>query len=422
MSWFSNLFTKREALTPYGQQWASDRLDVPSTIEHVSSYALPAVYRCMDLITSAISTLPVDTFRKVGANTKQIDSPSWIRQPNVYITAADFWAQIVNSLLSKGNAYVHIARNAAGAIVNLTVLAPHRIKVQRNKDTGQAEFLIDKKTVLTSDEILHVKGPSRPGDLEGMSPLEAARNTIGLGLSAADYARKFYDKGVTLSGVIEHPAKATQEEAEGLREQFGRAHSGHKNSHSIGVLSGGAQFKPISITPEQAQFLESRKFTATEVAGFFGVPAYMVDPSVTSTWGTGITEQNQAFVQNTLQPWLIRIEQAFSTFLIPGGGYIRFNVNARLRTKTTERFAAYATAFNTGFMNRDEIRALEDLDPVVGGEEFYISVNTKPLGSDGPDVVSLANAIAALMNAGIPQIEAEALVGRLGSNNGQANS
>ena len=133
---------------------------------------------------------------------------------------------------------------------------------------------------------------------------------------------------------------------------FRKTHSGVKNSHSVGVLTGGASFKPITIALEQAQFLETRRFQKSEIALLYRVPAYLVDSSVTSTWGSGIEEQDKFFIDQTLMPWIVRIEQAISTFLLPRGEDIRFNVDARLRAKTKDRYEAYAVAINNGFMSR----------------------------------------------------------------------
>ena len=157
-----------------------------------------------------------------------------------------------------------------------------------------------------------------------------------------------------------------------------------KNSHSVGVLTGVASFKPITLSPEQAQFLETRRFQKAEIALLYRVPAYLVDSSVSSTWGTGIEEQNKFFVDQTLMPWIVRIEQAVSTFLLPGLQYIRFNVDARLRAKTKDRYESYQVALNNGFLNADEIRAMEDLAPLPKklGQRYYRPLNLGVVGDE----------------------------------------
>jgi hypothetical protein len=157
-----------------------------------------------------------------------------------------------------------------------------------------------------------------------------------------------------------------------------------KNSHSVGVLTGGASFKPITISPEQAQFLETRRFQKSEIALLYRVPAYLVDSTVSSTWGTGIEEQNKFFVDQTLMPWIVRIEQAVSTFLLPGFQYIRFNVDARLRAKTKDRYESYQLGLTNGFLNSDEVRAMEDLGPLPKklGQRFYRPLNLGVVGEE----------------------------------------
>ncbi|WP_162561510.1 phage portal protein [Salinispora mooreana] len=152
-----------------------------------------------------------------------------------------------------------------------------------------------------------------------------------------------------------------------LARMLKRSHQGVKNSHAIGVLTGGASWKQISVTPEQAQFLETQRFNRLAIAGVFRVPAYMLDPTTASSWGSGVEEQHNWFVTQTLMPWLIRIEQAFS-HVLPAGQSVRFNVNARLRVKTVERYQAYRTGIEAGFLSVDEVRALEDRKPLPDGE------------------------------------------------------
>jgi HK97 family phage portal protein len=230
---------------------------------------------------------------------------------------------------------------------------------------------------LDRTQILHIPAFTVPGRSRGLSPLDMAREAIGLGLTAEEYGARFFAQGTTMSGVIEHPGTPRPDEARLLRDMFKKTHAGTKNSHSVGVLTGGASFKPITLSPEQAQFLETRRFQKTEIALLYRVPAYLVDSQVTSTWGSGIEEQNKFFVDNTLMPWIVRIEQAVSTFLLPGTQFIKFNLDARLRAKTKDRYAAYKEAILNGFMNADEIRALEDMEPLPDGlgQAFYMPVN-----------------------------------------------
>jgi HK97 family phage portal protein len=332
-----------------------------------------AVYACQSLIADGVSSLPVDHFTKInGAQTPMdpLRSPRWVRQPNQDQTAYEFWHRVVVSLLGDGNAFIATLRNDRGEVTDLYCLHPRDVQIEDGAFGGKMYRVGNEQRLIDRTQILHIPAFTLPGVSRGLSPLDMAREAIGLGLTAEEFGARFFEQGTTMAGVIEHPGTPRPDEAKILREMFRKTHSGVKNSHSIGVLTGGASFKPITLTPEQAQFLETRRFQKTEIALLYRVPAYLVDSAVTSTWGTGIEEQNKFFIDQTLMPWIVRLEQAVSTFLLPGQQYIRFNVDARLRPKTKDRYEAYHIALTDGFMTTDEVRALEDLAPLPTMEEI----------------------------------------------------
>lgn len=350
-----------------------------------------AVYACQSLIADAVASLPVDHYTRKNGRRESLDSakaPKWIRQPNPFQTSYDFWFRVVISLLTDGNAFLYTLRNETGAVVGLYCLHPQFVSIvdgplgdnryEVSDDMGTIQGVFDRS------QVLHIAAFTVPGSSRGLSPVDMAREAIGLGLTAEEFGSRFFEQGTTMAGVIEHPGTPRPDEARLLRDMFKKTHAGVKNSHSVGVLTGGASFKPITLSPEQAQFLETRRFQKAEIALLYRVPAYLVDSSVSSTWGTGIEEQNKFFIDQTLMPWIVRIEQAVSTFLLPGFQYIRFNVDARLRAKTTDRYAAYQVGLNNGFLNADEVRAMEDLGPLPKkhGQRFYRPMNLAVVGDD----------------------------------------
>jgi HK97 family phage portal protein len=279
-------------------------------------------------------------------------------------------------------------RNDRGEVQALYCLHPSYVSII-DGPLGENRYEVtddqgDIRGQYNRSEILHIAAFTVPGNSRGLSPLDMAREAIGLGLTAEEFGSRFFEQGTTMAGVIEHPGAPRPDEAKLLRDMFRKTHAGVKNSHSVGVLTGGAQFKPITLSPEQAQFLETRRFQKAEIALLYRVPAYLVDSSVSSTWGTGIEEQNKFFVDQTLMPWIVRIEQAVSTFLLPGQQYIRFNVDARLRAKTKDRYESYQTALSNGFLNADEIRAMEDLGPLPKklGQRYYRPLNLGVVGEE----------------------------------------
>ncbi|MEV7589738.1 phage portal protein [Streptomyces sp. NPDC089922] len=356
-----------------------------------NSLQMVAVYACQSLIGDAVASLPVDHYTKVSGRKENFDplrSPRWIRQPNPFQTSYEFWFRVIISLLTDGNAFIYTLRNDRGEVMALYCMHPQYVSIldgplgdnryEVSDDNGAVRGVLDRS------QLLHIPAFTVPGASRGLSPVDMAREAIGLGLVAEEFGSRFFEQGTTMAGVIEHPGTPRPDEARLLRDMFRKTHAGVKNSHSVGVLTGGAQFKPITLSPEQAQFLETRKFQKTEIALLYRVPAYLVDSSVSSTWGTGIEEQNKFFVDQTLMPWIVRIEQAVSTFLLPGLQYIRFNVDARLRAKTKDRYESYQTALNNGFLNADEIRAMEDLAPLPKklGQRYYRPLNLGVVGDD----------------------------------------
>lgn len=352
-------------------------------MSRIRALQMVAVWRCVDLLASGVSTLPFDVFSGSASSDKanrKLPTPAWLQRPQPWQLPYDFWNRVMVSMLLDGNAFIWTQRDpATGAIVGLHVLDPRR--VEPRLENGDIQFYVSTNKFDRS-YILWIPAFTVDWQLRGLSPIDAARQAIDLGLTVEEFGAKFFHQGTSMAGVIEHPGTPEADEAEMLRKMFKKKHSGLDNSHALGILTGGAQWKNITITPEQAQFLETRKFQKTEVALLFGIPPYMVDPTVASSWGKGVEEQNQFFTVFSLDKYTNRIEQAVTTFLLPGKQYFKFNTDARLRPKTAERFAAYRVAIESGFMNRDEVRELEDKNPIPDGlgQVFYRPLNFAPLG------------------------------------------
>jgi HK97 family phage portal protein len=348
-----------EPFYPQGPTWAG------AAVNQDSALALSAVYTCISLIADSVAALPVDVVRTVGDTRKPAASPSWLSNPNPYDTSFDFMHKVMSSLLSDGNAFVRVYRGGGGRVVALVPLDAKSVRVELTEDGAGVLFKYADVT-LTARDVIHVKGFAQANSLRGLSPLENARQTIGVGMATEEFGARFFSQGTTMAGVIEHPKDPKPGEVAVLAKMMKKTNSGVKNSHSVGVLTGGATWKQISVTPEQSQFIETQRFNRLAIAGVYRVPAYMLDPTVSSSWGTGVEEQHNWFTSQTLMPWLVRLEQAFSAVL-PAGQSLSFNVNARMRVKTSERYQAYRTGIEAGFLTVDEVRALEDREPLPGG-------------------------------------------------------
>lgn len=370
---FPNLF--RSAKTASGKKVSQD-----------GALQLIAVYSCISLIADGVSMLPTDIYQEVGEKRKlSKNTPAYIKTPNPFQTPQAFWHRVVVSMAMDGNAFIYTMRNEKGAVVALYALHPQEVTI-RDLPGGEVKYQYGGEEYDRS-QILHIPMFTRPGVSRGLSPLDAAAEAVGLGLTAEEFGARFFGQGTTMTGVIEHPGLPKNDEAKMLREMFRKTHSGTKNSHAVGVLTGGATFKPISITPEHAQFLETRRFQNHQIALLYHVPIYMVDPTVTSSWGSGIEEQNKGFIDYALMPYIVRIEQAISIYLLGANRYLKFNLDSRLRPKTKERYDAYAVAINNGWMSIDEVRALEDAEPLPDGKgsHYYRPLNEYAIDEPLPD-------------------------------------
>ncbi|WP_438291780.1 phage portal protein [Streptomyces sp. HUAS TT7] len=338
---------------------------------------LPAVQRCVNIIADNISSLPIDITRQIGDIAEPVKTPLWAESPNPVKSKTAFWREFVHCLLIHGNAFARIIRNQAGSVTALYVLEPAMCQVEWSEDKTRPVFRYDGHEYGPAD-ILHVADSPKPGNLEGVPRLMRAREAIGLALAAEEFGARFFKDGAMYSGVISHPGTPTPEESRILKDGFTKKHQGLHKAHAIGVLTGGAEFKPTTGDQQSSQYLETREHQNREIANLFGVPAYMLDPKVNSSWGSGVAEQRRSFIEDTLRPWMDLVEAAVTKSLLPRGQRFRFNADAKLRTSTQERYEAYRTALSAGIMTPNEARILEDLPPMGGGDELYVPLNMAP--------------------------------------------
>lgn len=386
-------FAKRSANGITGSDvWGDGFLGSHSTasgskVDQHTALRLVAVHFCVSLIADVVATLPLDVYQtKPGkANVREeIPAPTWIDHPNDEMTSVDFWHRVMVSLLLDGNAFIYIWRNpATGLIAKMIPLNPAFTQVYRWN--GLIKYVyggdvnnplpIDAQ-ILDRENLLHITAFTRPGDLRGLSPIDLAREAVGLGLSMEDYAARFFGQGATLSGAIESPQPMNIDQAKVMARAFADHHAGGRKAHLPLILTNGATWTQISVPNDQAQFLESRRFTKTEIGNLYRVPGYLLDPQVSSTWGSGIEEQNRMLTDITFSPWTVRIERAVSDRLFPSGQYVRFNLDALLRGRTLDRYGAHRIGLEAKFLTVNEVRASEDLPPLPGGDR--VQADPKP--------------------------------------------
>ncbi|GIG57390.1 hypothetical protein Lfu02_17620 [Longispora fulva] len=366
------------------------------TVTEETALSLLVVMACVRIISEAVAGLPLDAVRMRGKIREQLDpAPRIISDPFGgandlrYPSRRTGLAQLMVSLLLRGNAFAAvIERDAVGRPSMLRVLHPDRVRV--TVTGGQKEFTVDRVPVDPFD-MLHMVGMSTPGADVGLSVISYARQAIGLGLAAEEYGSRFFGSGAHLSGIVQVPGDLDNERARQLKERFTASHTGLRNAHTVGVLTGGASWTPISVSPEDAQFLATREAQNLDIAMLYGIPPHMLGRvDRTTSWGAGIEQQALGFSRFTLESWTGRIEDAWSA-LLPKPQVARFNLAGLLRTDTPSRFGVYTAARTAGVLTTNEIRALENYPPIAGGDDITMPLNSATTGKDesavapGPD-------------------------------------
>lgn len=335
-------------------------------------FKVNAIFSAISLISDTIATLPVDCFiRRDGARFPFRPKPTWVTKPDVDTTPAAFWGATIVSLLLDGNAFVRVFRDGNGDIVNLVVLNPLKVKIQRN-GLGRIMFIYDGESKpLTSDEVIFIPDVVKPGEIRGVSRVEALKDNFGLALALESYAARFFGQGATAQGVIEFPGNLTPDQAKNLADGFDSRHKGFRKAHKTGVLFGGAKYVKTSVDNDAAQFIDSRRMAVEDVARAFNIPPHLLGLPGTNTYAS-VEQNNIAFVTHTLRPIVAKLEGAFSPLLntVPGGAnaFIRFNVDGLLRGDFASRVAALNSAMTTGWMSANNVRTIEDMPPVEGGD------------------------------------------------------
>lgn len=355
---------------------------------------MTAVYSCVRILSEAIAGLPLFVYKYGGDGNKEkyLDHPLWRvlhDEPNPEMTSFVFRETMMNHLLITGNAYAQIIRSARGEVMALYPLMPDRMTVDRDsqgklcyryrRNSSDAPAIAKNKQsdiIFAPSDILHVLGLGYDG-LVGYSPIAMAKNAVGLAIAAEEYGAKFFANGAAPSGVLEHPG--TIKDPEKIRQSWQSTFGGSANSNKIAVLEEGLKYTQIAISPEQAQFLETRKFQINEIARIFRVPPHMLADLEKSSF-SNIEQQSLEFVKYTLDPWVIRWEQAMNKALLLEGEkreiFTKFNVDGLLRGDYASRTNGYATARQNGWMSANDIRELENIDRIpaeLGGDLYLIN-------------------------------------------------
>jgi len=368
--------------------------------EH-TAMQMTAVYACVRVLAESIASLPLHLFRIEENGNRAKDEKNSLffllhDEPNPEMTSYVFRETLMTHLLLYGNAYAQILRSGRGDVLALYPLMPNRMSVERDDDSRlfyrytryDSEALADKSStvILSPADVLHIPGLSYDG-LVGMSPIAACRNAVGAGLSADEYSSRYYANGAAPMGVLEHPGLIKQPDK--LRESWNEAFGGARNAGKVAILEEGLKFTPISISPQDSQLLETRKFSVEEICRIFRVPPHLVQDLERATFNN-IEQMSLDFVMYSLMPWVCRWEAALQRSLLKPEEKkqyeIRFNLDGLLRGSYESRMRGYQTAVNTGIFSVNDCRRLENMDILPaeeGGDIHMVQGAMMPLSMVG---------------------------------------
>lgn len=346
-----------------------------TVITQTDSLKIGTVYACVRLIADSISTLPVDSyFRYDGERLPFRPRPIWLDQPDLGVSRADHFQQVLVSLLLNGNSFTRIIRDDAGDVIGLAVLNPERVEAHRDA-MGRAYYIHTAErdqSRIEAVDMIHIRDLVLPGELRGKSRIELVKENLGLSKALEEFAARFFGQGSTTTGIIQFPGNLTREQAKNLVDGFEEGHKGLRRSHRPGILFGGATFHKTGVDPNESQFLESRQFAVEEIARVFRCPPSMLGVTTPGAMSYASVEANQIhFVVHTLRPYIEKLEQSYST-LLAGRAFIKFSVDGLLRGDTASRTAAYSSGLQAGYLSVNDVRRFEDQRPVEGGDAYRV--------------------------------------------------
>ena len=384
------------SLTDY-EAWAAAGLTGPSSAAGVSvtvegSLRLAAVWACVRVLSQTMATLPLMVYERLERGKRRAtDHPLFSllhSEPNPLMTSAEWRQALMGHLALWGNAYCEIETNGAGRPIALWPLRPDRMAEVRRTGDGLVylyELPDGKKVTLAGERVFHVRGLSMDGVI-GYSPIATTRQAVALGIAAEEFGARFFGNDARPGGVLQHPGVLGDEAHSRLQGSWESRHGGLARSHRVAILEEGMTYQQIGIPPEDAQFLETRKFQAEEIARMFGVPAHKIGLLDRATF-SNIEHQSIEFVTDTVRPWAVQWEQAILARLLSRAEreryFAEFLVDGLLRGDTATRFSAYAMARQNGWMSANDIRELENMNPVDGGDVYLVPLNMVPAESVG---------------------------------------
>ena len=406
MKIFSKLFRSRDKPRNLyhfsGWPFVFGKSAVGKNVNEFTAMQTTAVYACVRILAESIASLPLHVYAYRGQGKERVpEHPLYFLlhdSPNPEMTSFVFRETAMIHLLLWGNAYAQILRDGRGNVLRLYPLLPDKMEVSRDSRTGEIYYTYTRSTeenpnftdkgqiTLRREDVLHIPGLGFDG-LVGYSPIAMVKNAIGIALATEEYGAAFFRNGARPGGVLEHPG--VLKDPSKLRESWHAVYGGTMNTGRIAVLEEGVKYQQIAIPPEEAQFLETRKFQIDEIARLYRVPPHMIGDLEKSSFNN-IEQQSLEFVKYTLNPWVVRWEQSLQKALLTDKEqkeyFIRFKVDGLLRGDYKSRMEGYAIGRQNGWLSANDIRSLEDMNPIEsteGGDLYLINGSMTKLKDAG---------------------------------------
>lgn len=346
-----------------------------------------AVFACVKVLSESLASIPLIVYKrkKSGERERAVNHPLYSLLhdlPNQRMTSFTLRETMMAHLVTWGNAYADIQRNkSSGQIEAIFPLRPDRMYLSINEKTLEVMYRYTvggQERLLYPENVLHIPGLGFDG-VKGYSVIAMARQGIGLAQATEEYGARYFGNGARPGGVLRHPKTLSDPAFNRLKTEFNEEHQGLDNAHKLKILEEGMEYTQIGLPPEDSQFLETRKYQRSDIAGLFHVPPHMIGDLERATF-SNIEQQSIDFVVNTMRPWFVRWEQSMNWKLLnlDPQYYTEFLMDALLRGDSAARSSFYTSMFNIGVYSQNDIRRKENENPIAGGDKYFVPLNMRP--------------------------------------------
>lgn len=360
------------------------------SVTEESALRLAAVYACVRVLSETVASLPLIIYERLERGKQRAADHPLYRilhdAPNPVMTAFEYWECVTSHVTLWGNSISEIEFDGAGRVMALWPLRPDSLReVRRLGDTLSYLYQLPdgKEIALPGDRVFHIRGLSSDG-ITGYSPVRLAREQMGMGLAVEEFGARFFRNGARPGGVLQHPGVLDEEAFERLKATWAESYQGLSNAHRMAILEEGMTYQSIGVPPDEAQFLESMKFNRSQIASIFRIPPHMIGDLERATF-SNIEQQSIEFKTYTMEPWLVRIQQAVNNRLLGDGErelyFAEFLADALLRGDTISRYQAHSIGRQNGWLSANDIRVIENMNPIEGGDEYLVPLNMAPAGA-----------------------------------------